>query len=118
MNFIKFMSISLAMSLVLATTPAHTMSTIEVIGQTTSVNKAPKGGIRDIIILPYALVVVQDFSSPLDITIYDSKGKQVYSTSTTTLQTTIETSSFPSGDYLIVTLAEGESESQDFEVNL
>lgn len=109
---------SLAMSLALVTTPAHAMSTAEVIGQTTSVNKAPKGGIRDIIILPFALVIVQDFSSPLDITIYNSSGKKVYSTSTSNLQTTIETSSFPSGDYLIVTLAEGESESQDFEVKL
>lgn len=119
MNLVKFMSIVLAMSIALITTQAHAMSIPEVIGQTTSVKvEAPQGGIRDIIIFPLTIIILQEYSLPLNVTMYDSKGKTVYNSSTENLETTIETSAFPSGDYQVVTLAEGESKSQNFEVSL
>ncbi|MCP4438357.1 MAG: T9SS type A sorting domain-containing protein [Aureispira sp.] len=118
MNFTRFMSVVLAMFLALATTPAHTMSTTEAFGQLTSVKEKPLGGIRDIYILPLSLLITQEFPSVLNIKIYDEEGKVVYSTSSEDLEIPVNTSNFASGTYNVVTIAAGESESQDFEVNL
>lgn len=76
------------------------------------------GGIRTIVLGLTSIEIYQEIPTLLFVKIYNNIGDLVQIEQTTALSLSISTEGWSTGVYRIVTLAEGEHLSQDFEINI
>ncbi len=82
------------------------------------VNIVNDGGIRTIVLGFASAEIYQETSTLLSIKIYDEVGNMIYSAQTMALSIEISTEGWSTGKYKVVTMAEGEQVSQDFEIDI